>query len=95
MPSSCLVAARLGVDCRIEAWLRSQGKELPSLDKALADQPDIVILELGANDALRGVDPAITRSNLATMIAKIQLAQTYDEDGQRHDTLADQLDWHD
>jgi IstB-like ATP binding protein/GDSL-like lipase/acylhydrolase family protein len=42
------------------------------LDKALADRPDIVILELGANDALRGVDPAITRSNLAAMISKIR-----------------------
>jgi acyl-CoA thioesterase-1 len=44
------------------------------LDKALVEQPDIVILELGANDALRGVDPAVTRSNLATMINKIQAA---------------------
>jgi acyl-CoA thioesterase I len=59
---------------RLEAWLRSQGKEtrvinagksgdtttaaLPRLDKALRDRPDIMILELGANDALRGVNPA-------------------------------------
>jgi acyl-CoA thioesterase-1 len=35
---------------------------LPRLDNALADHPDIVILELGANDALRGVDPAVTRT---------------------------------
>ena len=42
------------------------------LDWALADKPDIVILELGANDALRGIDPAIVRANLEAMIAKIQ-----------------------
>jgi acyl-CoA thioesterase-1 len=73
---------------RLEAWLRAQGREthvinagksgdtttaaLMRLDKALADRPDIVILELGANDALRGVDPAITRNNLAAMITRIQ-----------------------
>jgi len=73
---------------QLEAWLRGQGKAtrvinagksgdttanaLPRLDKALAEQPDIVVLELGANDALRGVDPAITRTNLASMITKIQ-----------------------
>lgn len=30
--------------------------------------PDLVILELGANDALRGVDPGITRENLDAML---------------------------
>ena len=35
---------------------------------SLADKPDLVILELGANDALRGIDPAITKANLAAMI---------------------------
>jgi acyl-CoA thioesterase-1 len=42
------------------------------LDWTLADKPDIVILELGANDALRGIDPATVRANLETMIAKVQ-----------------------
>ena len=42
------------------------------LDWALADKPDIVILELGANDALRGIDPAVVRANLDRMIARIQ-----------------------
>jgi acyl-CoA thioesterase I len=45
---------------------------LARLDWALADKPDIVILELGANDALRGIDPAIVRANLDAMIGKIQ-----------------------
>ena len=45
---------------------------LARLDWALADKPDIVILELGANDALRGIDPKIVRANLDAMIGKIQ-----------------------
>jgi len=35
-------------------------------------QPQIVIIELGANDGLRGIDPAVTRANLADMISKSQ-----------------------
>ena len=45
---------------------------LARLDWALADKPDIVILELGANDALRGIEPANVRANLDAMIGKIQ-----------------------
>jgi acyl-CoA thioesterase-1 len=45
---------------------------LARLDWALADKPDIVILELGANDALRGIDPRVVRANLDAMIEKIQ-----------------------
>ena len=45
---------------------------LARLDWSLAGKPDIVILELGANDALRGLDPATVRANLDTMIARIQ-----------------------
>lgn len=35
-------------------------------------QPQIVIIELGANDGLRGIDPAVTRANLADMIRQSQ-----------------------
>ena len=31
-------------------------------------QPEIVIIELGANDGLRGIDPDITRANMTDMI---------------------------
>ena len=42
------------------------------LDWALADKPDLVILALGANDALRGIEPSTVRENLDKMIVKIQ-----------------------
>jgi acyl-CoA thioesterase I len=45
---------------------------LARIERTLADRPDIVILELGANDALRGIDPAIVRAHLEGMITKIQ-----------------------
>lgn len=45
---------------------------LARLDWALAQKPDVVILELGANDALRGLDPTAVRANLDKMIGKIQ-----------------------
>jgi len=37
-------------------------------------QPQIVVLELGANDGLRGLDPDIMQNNLATMIELSQEA---------------------
>jgi acyl-CoA thioesterase I len=45
---------------------------LARLDWALADKPDFVILALGANDALRGIDPKIVRANLDKIIDKVQ-----------------------
>jgi acyl-CoA thioesterase-1 len=44
---------------------------LARLDWALADRPDLVILEFGANDGLRGLDPAATRDNIAAMLARL------------------------
>ena len=44
---------------------------LARLDWALADKPDYVILALGANDMLRGIDPKIVRANLDKIIDKI------------------------
>ncbi|WP_439573980.1 arylesterase [Phreatobacter sp.] len=45
---------------------------LERLDWAVGDGVDAVILELGANDALRGIDPAITRRNLETIITRLK-----------------------
>lgn len=40
---------------------------------ALGDEkPDLVLLELGANDALRGLDPEEMRRNLAAMLAELK-----------------------
>ena len=47
---------------------------LARLDWALADKPDYVILALGANDMLRGIDPKIVRANLDKMIDKITVS---------------------
>ncbi|MDA0662462.1 MAG: arylesterase [Proteobacteria bacterium] len=41
---------------------------------ALADRPTHAIVELGANDALRGIDPATTRRNLDVIVARLQSA---------------------
>jgi len=35
-------------------------------------QPEIVIIELGANDGLRGINPAITRENMSRMVQSSQ-----------------------
>jgi acyl-CoA thioesterase I len=73
---------------QLETWLRQHGIAakvinagvsgdttaggVARLDWALADKPDLVILALGANDALRGIDPATVRENLDKMIQKIE-----------------------
>ena len=45
---------------------------LSRLDWSVPDGTDAVILELGANDALRGVDPAITRNALDAMLRRLK-----------------------
>ncbi|MCB1857248.1 MAG: arylesterase [Gammaproteobacteria bacterium] len=44
---------------------------LARLEWALSDQPDAVILALGANDSLRAIDPALTRSNLNAILKRL------------------------
>jgi len=39
---------------------------------ALADKPQFVILELGANDALRGIDPRQTETNLDAILGELK-----------------------
>lgn len=45
---------------------------LQRLDWAVPDDTDAVILELGGNDALRGIDPKQTRANLEKIIAALK-----------------------
>lgn len=45
---------------------------LSRVDWLLVDKPDLILLELGANDGLRGQDPASTEQNLAGIIQKAQ-----------------------
>jgi acyl-CoA thioesterase-1 len=47
---------------------------LARLDWSLAEKPDLVLLELGANDALRGQDPDRARSNLDQILARLKAA---------------------
>ena len=74
---------------QLQAWLQRHGMAarvvnagvsgdttaggLARVDWALADKPDLVILALGANDELRGIDPATVRDNLDSMIQKIEV----------------------
>jgi acyl-CoA thioesterase-1 len=44
---------------------------LARLDWALADDPQLVILELGANDGLRGLDPKSTETNLDAILTRL------------------------
>ncbi len=47
---------------------------LARLEWALAVNPQIVLVELGANDALRGLDPAQTYNNLDEILARLKKA---------------------
>ncbi len=73
---------------RLQAALRARGRDvtvvnagvsgdtttdgLARLDWTLGGDADAVILELGANDMLRGLDPRIPADNLAKMLASLQ-----------------------
>ncbi|MFN0100277.1 MAG: arylesterase [Gemmatimonadaceae bacterium] len=45
---------------------------LERVDWLMRDRADVVVLEAGANDGLRGVDPASTKTNLAKIIRKLR-----------------------
>jgi acyl-CoA thioesterase-1 len=73
-----------GLPARLEAALRERGREVrvidagvsgdttaggrARLDWALADRPDAVIVALGGNDGLRGIEPRASAANLATIL---------------------------
>jgi acyl-CoA thioesterase-1 len=80
------IAGRDSFPSRLEAALRAKGMNarvvnggvsgdtsaggLRRLDWLMAEQPALVIVELGANDGLRGIDPAVTRRNLDRIVAE-------------------------
>ncbi|HEY2068553.1 MAG TPA: arylesterase [Rhizomicrobium sp.] len=45
---------------------------LARLDWSLVDHPDVAIVELGSNDALRGIDPRDTEKNLSAILTKLK-----------------------
>ncbi len=47
---------------------------LARLDWTLADNPQLVIVELGANDALRGLEPDRTAENLDAILTRLKAA---------------------
>jgi acyl-CoA thioesterase I len=48
---------------------------LARLDDALARHPDVALLELGANDALRAIDPGVAYGNLDRIVTRLQAAK--------------------
>lgn len=48
---------------------------LARFDWAIGKDTDAVILELGANDALRGISPAVTRTNLTRILTRLRAAK--------------------
>ena len=47
---------------------------LRRVDWLLRDRADVVVIETGANDGLRGLDPDSTRANMVAIIAKVRAA---------------------
>ncbi|MCF3593626.1 arylesterase [Rhodobacteraceae bacterium LMO-12] len=72
----------------LRAWMAAQGEDveiinagvsgdttsggLERFDWALSDETQGIIIELGANDMLRGVDPGVARENLRKMVEMAQ-----------------------
>ncbi len=50
---------------------------LARLEWALADTPDLVIVELGGNDALRGLPPEVTFANLDAILERLKAAEVH------------------
>ena len=81
------LASHDALPARLEAALRVRGLDvrvidagvsgdttaggLARLEWALADRPHAVVVALGANDALRAIDPAATRSNLDRLLSAL------------------------
>ena len=73
---------------QLEAWLQGQGLDvvvinagvsgdttaggLSRLDWTLAEPVDAMLVTLGGNDLLRGLDPAASRANLEAILSRLQ-----------------------
>ena len=84
------LTAEDGFTAQLQAALKDAGRDVVVLNAgvsgdttaggrarigwALGDKPDAVIVELGANDGLRGLDPKATFDNLDAIIADIRRA---------------------
>ncbi len=82
------LAAGQSFPARLEAALRQAGHDvrilnagvagdttaggLARLDWSLADKPRAAIVELGANDGLRGIDPGATEANLDAIVGRLK-----------------------
>jgi acyl-CoA thioesterase-1 len=82
--------AEAAFPAQLEAYLRERGHDwrvvnagvsgdttaggLARLDWALADEPDLVILELGSNDGLRGLPVEAMEANLDEILARLKAA---------------------
>lgn len=80
--------AEQGLVPQLQDWLRRAGHDvivinagvsgdttaggLSRLDWTLADDPDAMIVALGGNDLLRGIDPAASRANLDAILARLE-----------------------
>jgi acyl-CoA thioesterase I len=77
-----------GLVPQLQAWLSARGHDVvvinagvsgdttaggrSRLDWTLADGPDAMIVALGGNDLLRGIDPGVSRANLEAILARLQ-----------------------
>ncbi len=82
------VAADAAFPVQLEKALRAEGYDVvltnagvsgdttaggrARLDWALADKPQVAIVELGANDGLRGIDPKATEANLDFILTRLK-----------------------
>jgi acyl-CoA thioesterase-1 len=79
------------IPVRLQAALKAEGRDVTVLNHGvsgdtsaggvdrvewmLGDKPDIVMVELGANDAMRAIDPATTERNIDAILAKLKEAK--------------------
>lgn len=77
-----------GLVPQLQSWLRGEGHDvevlnagvsgdttaggLSRMDWTLADTPDAMMVALGGNDLLRGIDPATSRANLSAILERLR-----------------------